>query len=123
MNTGNVEQRVSDSKKANLDFSVARVRRYMRGHFGSNYRIRKSAAVMLAGTLEHLTFEVLDLCAEAARANNRVTIKPRHFKLAILQDEELKSLAPNLAIREASNVLPNIHPSLLQSKRKYNKRK
>ncbi len=79
---GTLKKAVSATKKAGLQFPVARVsRRLKKGNYAKV--TRKGAAVYLAAILEYLTAEVLELAGNAARDNKKKRIIPRHVLLAI----------------------------------------
>lgn len=52
-------------------------------------------AVFLAGVLEYLCNEVLELAGNAAEENKKKTIQPRHIAQAIRNDEELNKMMAN----------------------------
>ena len=106
----------SRSSKANLQFSVGRIDRYLRvGRYAS--RIGAAAPIYLASVLEYLIAEIIELAGNACRDNKKVRITPRHLQLAIRNDEELSKLLHNVTIAQGG-VLPNIHNSLLPKKTK-----
>lgn len=80
-------------------------------------RIGGGAPVFLAGVLEYLVTEILDLAAEVAKANKKVRIIPRHLMMAVQRDEELSPLLKNVVFAE-SGVMPYIHPVLLPKRTK-----
>lgn len=92
--------------------SVGRIERNLR-QGGYAKRISTTSAVYMAGALEYLCAEILELAGDASKQNNRVRITPRHIMLAIQNDAELKELLRNVQIPEAG-VMPHIHPSLLK---------
>lgn len=109
---------MSKSAKAGLTFPVARFQRNLRkGHYAD--RIGTAGAVYLAGVLEYLSAEVLELAGNAAKENKKQRIIPRHILLAIKNDAELDQLFGDAMI-SCGGVMPNIHPTLLpkQTKRK-----
>lgn len=71
----------------------------------------------MAGVLEYLTAEILELSGNAARANKRMRIVPRHINLAIKNDAELDVLFRGVHFPDCG-VLPNINPMLLSVKTK-----
>ncbi|XP_053166932.1 histone H2A, sperm-like [Hemicordylus capensis] len=102
------------SEKAGLQFPVGRIGRFLRrGHYAE--RIGTGAAVYLAGVLEYLTAEILELAGNAAHENKRQRIGPRHIQLAVRNDEELNKLFSGVTIAEGG-VMPNIHAQLLPKK-------
>ncbi|KAH6944800.1 hypothetical protein HPB50_005289 [Hyalomma asiaticum] len=101
----------SRSSRAGLAFPVGRIHRLLRqGNYAD--RISGAAPVYMAGVLEYLTAEVLELAGNAARDNQRSRITPRHIQLAIRNDEELSKLLGNVTISQGG-VLPQIRPELL----------
>ncbi|KAH6919985.1 hypothetical protein HPB50_029027 [Hyalomma asiaticum] len=101
----------SRSSRAGLAFPVGRIHRLLRqGNYAD--RISGAAPVYMAGVLEYLTAEVLELAGNAARDNKRSRITPRHIQLAIRNDEELSQLLARVTISEGG-VLPQIRPELL----------
>ncbi|XP_003389250.1 PREDICTED: core histone macro-H2A.1-like [Amphimedon queenslandica] len=114
-------QRLSKSAKAGLVFPVSRLSRYLKKAC-LRKRIAVGAPVYLGAVLEYLAAEVLELAGNAARDNKKRLINPRHLLLAIANDVELNKLLSGVTIREGG-VLPNIHQSLLSSKRKESSKK
>lgn len=111
----NTYQYVSRSVRAGVLFPVGRIHRYLRkGKYAK--RIGQTAPVYLAGILEYLVAEVMELSGNAARDNKRKRIIPRDINLAILQDAEIKELLSNVTISRGG-VLPNILEVLLKPKR------
>ena len=109
-----VKSRSSKTKKAGLQFPVARLLRMLKK---GNYAPRTGAgsAVYLAAVLEYLAAEILELAGNAARDHKKTRIIPRHLSLAVLNDDELKVLLRNVTISRGG-VLPNIAPVLLPKK-------
>ncbi|KAJ6581371.1 histone-fold-containing protein [Mycena capillaripes] len=108
-------KRVSSSAKAGLEFPVARIRRLLKeGKYAS--RITAFCAVYLAGVLEYLMAEVLELAGNCAKDNHRRRIIPRHLLLAIRNDAELDRLLKNTIIFEGG-VVPFIHACLIPEKK------
>lgn len=96
----------SRSSRAGVIFPVGRITRFLRKGIYAK-RIGGTAPVYLAGVLEYLVAEVLELSGFAARANRRVRISPRHINLAVLQDEEISKLLKRVTISRGG-VLPRI---------------
>jgi len=102
------------SSRAGLVMPVSRFQRYLRkGQFAK--RIGVGAAVYLAAVVEYLVAEVNELSGNAAKANKRKTVTPRHIMLGIRNDQELNELLKHVHI-SAGGVLPSIHPVLLKKK-------
>lgn len=110
----NREKGVSRSNRAGIVFPVARIHRYLRdGNYAD--RISAGGSVFLAGSLEYLVAEILELAGNAARDHRKLRITPRHLQLAVRNDEELHQLLSSVTISQGG-VLPNIRPELLPSK-------
>lgn len=106
---------VSRSKRANLQFPVGRIGRFLRkGRYAA--RVGGGAPVYLAAVLEYLTAEILELAGNAARDNKRQRIIPRHIQLAVRNDEELDMLLGKVTIA-SGGVLPHIHASLVKPRK------
>ena len=104
----------TSSSKAGLQFPVGRIGRYLRRR---KYTTRMSAKtpVFMAGVLEYLCSEILELAGNAARGDKKSRIIPRHLTLVIRNDEELNTLLKSVTIA-SGGVLPNIHAVLLPKK-------
>lgn len=66
----------------------------------------------MAGVLEYLAAEVLELAGNAAADNKKKRILPRHITLAVRNDDELNKLWDNVTIAEGG-VIPHIEKPLL----------
>ncbi|XP_057616571.1 histone H2A-Bbd type 1 [Chionomys nivalis] len=81
----------SRSARAQLNFSVSRIERFLReGNFSQ--RLSASAPVFLAGVLEYLTADVLDLSGKEAQANGKKRITPEHVSWAIENNKHLRKI-------------------------------
>jgi len=112
---------VNRSKKAGLIFSVSRVENHLRqGRYAE--RLSKSASVYLAGVLEYLVAETVELAGDITHQSRKKRITPRHISLAIQNDDELAKLCTGITIPEGG-VRPHIHQVLLGpiKKRRRNK--
>ncbi|XP_003227920.2 histone H2A, sperm isoform X2 [Anolis carolinensis] len=102
------------SVKAGLVFPVGRIRRYLKvGHYA--HRVSPGAAVFLAGVLQYLALEMVELSGITAHANKKQRILPQHIQLAVKNDPELDQLFNGVTIAEGG-VLPHIHAQLLPKK-------
>ena len=78
-------------------------------------RVQETSAVLMAGVLEYLTAELLELAGNMVKEQKKKTIKPRHIFLAIAHDREFEEILRDVTIVQ-SGVRPNINPALLTSK-------
>ena len=109
------KEKTSKAAKAGLTLSVSRTSKIFYPYVqGLNIRKGVSAAIFLAGALEYLAAEILQLAGNAARDSKKVSIKPRHLVLAINNDEELNVLFRKTVLQ--GGVIPNIHQVLLPVK-------
>lgn len=105
------QKKMMKSKRAGITFPVGRISRLLhKGNYGE--RIGIGAPIYLAAVLEYLVAEILELAGNAARANKKKRIIPRHLQLAIRNDEELNKLLSNVVISRGG-VLPFVHHVLL----------
>ena len=81
-----------------------------------HFRVQLKSAVLLAGVVEYLIAEVLDLSGSVATELKKKRITPRHVYLAVENDTELDQLLKDVHIAEGG-VVPNIHPTLLKNKK------
>lgn len=111
----------SRSARAGLQFPVGRVHRFLRkGRYAK--RVSVGSAVYLAGVMEYLTAEVLELSGNAAKDLKKRRITPKHLTLAVRGDEELDSIMQNVMLRQGG-VIPHIHKSLINRDKKKKKKK
>ncbi len=105
----------SRSTEAGITFPVGRTQRYLKKHANTE-RVSVKAAVFLAGVLEYLAAEVLELAGNAARDNKKTRIIPRHIQLAVRSDDELSKLIS--ATIPGAGVIPSIHTALVPKAKK-----
>eukprot|EP00746_Dinoflagellata_sp_MGD_P092220 gnl/MRDRNA2_/MRDRNA2_36498_c0_seq1.p1 gnl/MRDRNA2_/MRDRNA2_36498_c0~~gnl/MRDRNA2_/MRDRNA2_36498_c0_seq1.p1 ORF type:complete len:204 (-),score=36.12 gnl/MRDRNA2_/MRDRNA2_36498_c0_seq1:175-786(-) len=103
----------SKSARAGLVFPVGRITRELRKKIGMGQRVGAAAPVMLAGVLEYLCAEVLELSGNAAERSKKIRITPRHIQLAVNADEDLQRLFGKATIA-GGGVTPNIQSALLK---------
>ena len=79
-------------------------------------RVNRDCGAFMAGVLEYLTGEILELGCGITDAKKKKTLKPSHINLGIRQDDELAKIFYGAQLSE-SGVLPNIHANLLKGKK------
>ncbi|KAM9576858.1 histone H2A-Bbd type 1-like [Trichechus inunguis] len=81
----------SRSTRAELQFPVSRVDRLLReGNYAQ--RLSSSTPVFLAGVLEYLTANILELAGDEAHNNHRMRITPEHVERAVDSNPQLSRL-------------------------------
>ncbi|XP_012882186.1 PREDICTED: histone H2A-Bbd type 1-like [Dipodomys ordii] len=80
---------VSRSARAELLFPVSRMDRFLRkGNYAR--RLTSSTPVFLAGVLEYLVSNILDLAGKEAHNNGKKYIRPEHVKKVIQRKKHLR---------------------------------
>jgi histone H3/H4 len=87
--------------KAGLQFSVPRSEALLRRN--TDLRVSETAPIYLAGVLEYIAAEILELGGNDAINHHMKTLMPRHIKDAVVEDEEIHRLMRHLHI-----VLPGV---------------
>ncbi|KAM4819318.1 histone H2A-like 3 [Thomomys bottae] len=83
------KQPVSRSARAELQFPVGRIDRFLReGKYAQ--RLSSTTPVFLAGVLEYLVSNILDLAGKEARSNGKARIGPEHVKKVIERKKQLR---------------------------------
>ncbi len=106
---------VMKSSRAGLQFSVPRTQKLMM-RMSVVQRKTGVAAVYITAVCEYLMAEIMELAGNAARESKRVRITPRHIKLAVYNDEELKVFYKDTIF--AGGVMPHIDAKVLAKKGK-----
>ena len=107
-------QSVTGASRAGLIFAPARATRHLReGRY--SLRCGPSAGVFMAGVLEYLTSEVLDLSFIEMEGMKNKSIQPKHINLAFRRDQELGQLMHH-AVFIDSSVPVGTHPFHLKGK-------
>lgn len=118
--SGQVKKPIFKSKRAATLFPVSQLIHRLKKSC-LNKIVRIDAGVFLAGVLEYLVSEVLDLAGEVAREKKRQTITPQHIAMAVKTDTELDQALRGVIVKQGG-VLPHIHPELVKSKPRLVKR-
>ena len=98
--------------RAGTQFPVGRIKRYLRDMQLAD-RIGAKAAVMLAGVLEYLCLEVLELAGVECEKDGFQRVKPNHLQKAVYSDDELSKLMYNTTLSNAGTK-QHIEPELLR---------
>lgn len=76
------KKRVSSNVKAGIIFPIGRVKRILKeGRYAK--RVSFGAAVFMAGILEYLTSEIVEIAGHVSSGLKRTRITPRHLQLAV----------------------------------------
>ena len=106
---------VSGSKKAGTLFPVGRLNRLIKmGRFSE--RVSASSGAFMAGVLEYLTAEIIELAGNVAEQHKAKTIKPKYVNLGVKSDDELAKLMCEVTIAEGG-MLPNVNDFFLKKKK------
>ena len=96
-----ITDRKSISARSDIIFSVSRAKKliYMyvpanTGHSGDSIRVGIRSSIYLAGVLEYITKEILEIAMHISISDRRQRIKRRHIMLAIRSDLELSEMFP-----------------------------
>ena len=88
---------VTQSSRADTLFPVGRLNRLLK-HGRYSERVSNSAGVFLAGMLEYLTAEIIELAGAMCHGQKKKTINPKHLNLGIRNDQELSQLMCEVTI-------------------------
>jgi histone H2A len=111
---GQVKKIRTKTSKAGLFFNVDRILRRLKKS-NNGRRVQSTSAVLLAGVLEYMTAELLELAGNIAHQHKYQKIKPRHIYLAVETDLELEKFLQGVTMSE-TGVVPHIHTNLLKTK-------
>jgi histone H2A len=106
----------SQSKKAGLIFPVGRIASTLRkGRYCA--RVSKSSATYMAGVLEYLTSEVLEVAAKAVLQRGKSKrITPRALTLAVRHDADLGALLKDVTLSRGG-VVPKVEKAIEAKKK------
>ena len=106
---------ISASKRADTLFPVGRLNSLIRkGRYSE--RMSSTAGAFMAGVLEYLTAEIIELAGNVAEQHKKKQIKPKHLNLGIRSDDELAKLMCEVTIAEGG-MLPSINEFFLKKKK------
>jgi len=101
-------KKTTKSEKAGLVFPVARFKTILKNR---GFRIGEDAPVFLAGVMEYITAEILELAGNSAKDNRKTIITSRHLQLGSMGDEALNGLFGRINLT-GGGVVPHIHAAL-----------
>jgi histone H2A len=67
-------------------------------------RFSRSAGIFMAGVLEYLTSEILELTGDLAKEDKKKTISPKYLNYAIRGDRELNKLMHSITISQGGKL-------------------
>ena len=83
--------RKSAQDRAGVKFPISRLAKFAKqGKYSE--RTGNGVPVFMAGVLEYLTYELLELASHKAQEDKKKTIMPRHLMLAIRSDAEFNKM-------------------------------
>ncbi|XP_004385252.1 histone H2A-Bbd type 1-like [Trichechus manatus latirostris] len=93
---------LSRSTRAELQFPVSRVDRLLRErHYVQ--RLSSSTPVFLAGVLEYLTANILELAGDEAHHDHRIRITPEHVQRAVDSNPQLSHLLDDVTMPQVDD--------------------
>ena len=114
-NKGKRAKAVSGQVKAGVLYPTGRLNRLLKeGRYSE--RFSRSAGIFLAGVLEYITAEIIELAGSVCEENKKKTIAPKHLNLAVRSDPELNKLMHSITISQGGQ-LPNIQEFLQPNKK------
>lgn len=111
----------SMSARANTAIPVVKMKRRLQGAVPKDVRVTTEAGIAIAACLDYCLSELIDNSMQAADAQKERTLRPRHIKLGVPQDESLAQLFKDVTIPQggtASFIHPELAQGYRQSKRK-----
>ena len=104
------------SAKKGTKFSAGRCATYCKnGRYAD--RIGAGSPIFVAGVMEYLVFEILELAAVEAKKDKKHRINPNHLMTAIKSDDELAKFFGNGDFCNAGFV-PKVKPAKQEGKKK-----
>ena len=103
--------------RAGVKFPISRLAKFAKqGKYSE--RTGNGVPVFMAGVLEYLTYELLELASHKAQDDKKKTIMPRHLMLAIRSDAEFNKFFGNSEFHETGRL-----PQVVQGKKDNKKKK
>ena len=103
MSNEEASSRQSANDRAGVKFPISKLAKFAKqGRYAE--RIGQGTPVYMAGVLEYLTAEILELASNKAGEENSKTITPRHLMLAVRTDSELNKLLKGCDFKETGRV-------------------
>lgn len=103
----NTQKRTTISKRAGLIFPVKRLYNKIKSKF-SGKRVSIKGCIELAGVLEYLTAELLDISGNVTYAQDKSIIIPRHMFLAVQEDKAYKLIFNHVTLPECGTLETNL---------------
>ena len=112
----------SAQERAGVKFPISRLAKFAKnGRYAD--RIGQGAPVFMAGVLEYLTFELLELASSKANddksSSSKNSIMPRHIMMAIKSDEEFNKFLKGAEFKETGRA-PTYISDVQNNKKKKN---
>ena len=117
-----ISYKKSAQERAGVKFPISRLAKFAKnGRYAD--RIGQGAPVFMAGVLEYLTFEILELASSKAEedksSSNKKSIMPRHIMMAIKADEEFNKFLKGAEFKETGRA-PTYFSDIQTNKKKKN---
>lgn len=97
--SGSRAKPMSSSARAGTLFPVSRLNRLMK-HGRYSERMSSTAGAFMAGVLEYLTAEMIELAGNICEQHKKKTIAPKHLNLGVRSDDELAKLMVEVTIAQ-----------------------
>lgn len=111
--SGTKAKPASAAIRSGLQFHPSRAKLLIKKYVPGVHRVGIGAPIYLAGVLEYLTAEVLELAGDVARHNQKTRVDRDHLMLAIKNDEDLSRVFKGDIVM---GDIPKIHSYMLPRK-------
>lgn len=110
--------------RAGLIISVSLVEKYIRLFGANKLNVNSGAPVFLAGVIEQLIYEQINMAEEVAQEHQKHRISARHFFLAINKNQDYMKIYETFSIVLLQNgVLPHIESKLIEQRQSRKKKR